>query len=91
LEGRLNLLQQRTVGGRYVYVLVANVLIGTVGAFWVLRWLLNSQVVSLTQVGFRSPRRTLVVAAIGAVVGFGLLLQSQPVSLAPLVLWNGFA
>lgn len=43
------------------------------------------------QVGFRSLRRTVVVAAIGAVLGFGLLLQSQPASLAPLVLWNGFA
>jgi hypothetical protein len=91
LEGRINLLQQPTIGGRYVYVLVANVLIGTVGALWVLRWLLTSQVVTLAQVGFRSLRRTLVVAAIGAVLGFGLLLQSQPISLAPLVLWNGFA
>lgn len=91
LEGRINLLQQPTIGGRYVYVLVANVLIGTMGALWVLRWLLTSQFVTLAQVGFRSLRRTLVIAVIGVVLGFVLLLQSQPVSLAPLVLLNGFA
>ena len=91
LEGRINLLQQPTIGGRYVYVLVANVLVGTVGAIWALRWLLASQFVTVAQAGFRSLRRTLVVAVIGAVLGFGLLLQSQPASLAPLVLWNGFA
>ena len=91
LEGRINLLQQPTVGGRYVYVLVANVLIGTVGALWVLRWLLILQVVTVAQVGFRSLRRTGVVAVVGAVLGFGLLWQSQPASLAPLVLWNSFA
>lgn len=91
MEGRLNLLQEPTIGGRYVYVLVANVLIGTVGAIWALRWLLASQIVTVAQVGFRSLRRTLVVAVIGAVLGFGLLLQSQPASLDPLVLFNGFA
>jgi hypothetical protein len=91
LEGRINLLQQPTIGGRYEYVLVANVLIGTVGAIWMLRWLLNARFVALGQIGFPSLPRTLVAAVIGTGLGFGFLLQSQPASLAPLVLLNGFA
>ena len=53
LEGRINLLQEPTIAGRFVYVLVANVLIGTLGAIWVLRSLIDFQFVTVEQAGFR--------------------------------------
>jgi hypothetical protein len=91
LEGRINLLQQPTVVGRYVYVLIANVLIGTIGAVWVIRSSVNSGVQSLTQIGFRSPGRTALISAIAFVIGMAYLFLLRPAAWSPLVVLNGYA
>ena len=90
LEGRVNLLQQPTIAGRYTYVLIANVLIGTIGAFWVLRSLLSSQAVSLTQMGLRSLGRTTVTIAIALGIGGGYLFFVRPPTWSLLVIINGY-
>ena len=51
LESRMNLYQQPTIAGRYTYVLIANVVIGTIAAIWVIRSLLTSEFVTITQIG----------------------------------------
>ena len=91
LEGRINLLQQPTVVGRFSYVLIANVLIGTIGAFWVLRFRLSSHVATLTQLGFQSGRRTLLTILAAVLIGVAYLLIVRPASLTPLIVLNGFA
>lgn len=91
LEGRIGLLRQPTLIGRWIYVVVANILIGTVAAAWVLRSLLISGLVTLEQLGFRPPGRTLFAVVIAAVVGVGIFLLQKPVSLEPVVLLNAFA
>jgi hypothetical protein len=91
LEGRINLLQQPTVAGRYTYVLIANVLIGTIGAIWVIRSLLSSQWVSLTQMGFRPLGRTVLTMAIAVGIGVVYLLLLRPATWSPLVIVNGYA
>ncbi len=91
LEGRIGLLRQPTLIGRWIYVVVANILIGTVAAAWVLRSLLNSRLVTLDQLGFRPLGRTLFAVVMAAVVGFGIFLLQKPVSLESVVLLNAFA
>jgi hypothetical protein len=90
LEGRLNLLQQPTIAGRYTYVLIANVLIGTIGAIWVVRSWLSSQFVTATQIGFRSVGRTLLTMVIAVVIGVVYLFLMRPAALPSLVIINGF-
>jgi hypothetical protein len=91
LEGRINLLQEPTVAGRYTYVLIANVLIGTFGAVWLLRSFVSSKLVTLAQLGFRSIPRIIGTGLIALALGFGLLLLDPPPSLTPLIVLNGFA
>lgn len=90
LEGRIGLLRQPTVVGRWIYVVVANIVIGTVAAAWVLRSTLISGLVTLDQLGFRPPGRTLIAVVTAALVGFGIFLLQQPVVLEPVVLLNAF-
>jgi hypothetical protein len=91
LEGRINLLQQPTVAGRYTYVLIANVLIGTIGAIWMLRSLLSSQGVSLPQMGFRPLGRTVFTIVIALVIGVVYLSLLRPAASSSLVIINGYA
>jgi hypothetical protein len=91
LEGRINLLQQPTIAGRYTYVLIANVLIGTIGAIWVVRSVLSSQLVRLTQIGFRSFGRTVLTIVIAVVIGVVYLFLMRPAALPSLVIINGYA
>jgi hypothetical protein len=91
LEGRINLLQQPTVVGRFSYVLIANVLIGTIGAFWVLQFRLSSEVARLSQLGFQSIQRTLLSILAAVLIGVAYLLVIRPATLTPLIVLNGFA
>ena len=91
LEGRINLLQQPTVVGRFSYVLIANVLIGTIGAFWVLQFRLSSQAARLAQLGLQSGRRTMLTILAAVLMGMAYLLIVRPASLTPLLVLNGFA
>jgi len=90
LEGRINLLQQPTIAGRYTYVLTANILIGTIGASWVIRSLLSSQSVSLTQMGFKPLGRTVLTIVIAVVIGVVYLLLVRPATWSLQVIINGY-
>ncbi len=91
LEGRTNLLQQPTVAGRYGYVLIADVLFGTIGGVWVIRSSVNSGVQRLTQVGFRQHSRTAFISAIAFMLGMAYLILRRPAAWSPLVILNGYA
>lgn len=91
LEGRINLLQQPTIVGRYTYVLLTNVLIGTVGAIWLLRSLISTEFVTVEQLGFRSLPKTIASIIIAVALGFGLFLLNPPPGLTSIVVINGFA
>jgi hypothetical protein len=91
LEGRVELLRRPDPLGRAVYALVANVVIGTAVAAWLLRSSLDSGLVALDQLGFRRFRRALAAVAIGMLLGFGVFLLQGPRSREPIVLLNVFA
>ena len=90
LEGRIRLVHNPTIAGRYMYVFIANVLIGTLGAVWVIRSFLKSQVVTLKQLGFRSPGRTLLTTVIAIVIGSTYLFLMRPADVPWLVVVNGY-
>jgi hypothetical protein len=91
LEGRIDLLQQPTVAGRYAYIMIANVLIGTIGAVLIIRSMLISRGVTLVQIGFRSLGRTLLTLAMAVGVGNVYLFLLRPATTPLLVIVNGFA
>lgn len=91
LEGRIDLLQEPTPFGRTAYVLIANVVIGTGIALWVLRKLILSKALNEKQIGFQSIKRTVIVSLIASLLGLGFFLMQKPVSLNPLVVWNVFS
>ncbi len=92
LEGRiLTLLRPEAVFERIVYTVVANFLIGTVVAAWVLRSFVKSGFATLKQLGFNSIYRTVVAVVVAGVIGFGLLVILNPSSLNPIVILNVYA
>jgi hypothetical protein len=91
LEGRLELLQRPDPLGRARYAVVANVVIGTVLAGWLLRHLIGCGLVSRQQVGFRSGRRTAAALLLAAGLGLAIFLAQGPPRREPLVLFNVFA
>jgi hypothetical protein len=91
LEGRINLLQKPNPFGRFTYAIIANILIGTIIAILSLRPSIKSRFSTLDQLGFQPIRRTLIVAAIAAIIGFFLFVAQRPASLNPIVIMNVFA
>ena len=93
LEGRIHLLQRVDVLGRLEYVVIANMVIGTVLAIWLLRYYhISSGFISTKQLGFQSVnRRFWAVVGIASMIGFVLFVIQGPVSLNPVVVSNVFA
>jgi hypothetical protein len=93
LEGRIHLLQRVDVIGRFEYVVIANMVIGTVLAFWLLRYYhISSGFISTKQLGFQSiNRRFWAVVGIASMIGFVLFVIQGPVSLNLVVISNVFA
>ena len=93
LEGRIHLLQRIDVFGRFEYAIVANMIIGTVGAIWLLsHYHIPSKFVSAKQMGFQQvSRRFITIVVISSLLGFGLFALQRPVSLNPIVISNVFA
>jgi hypothetical protein len=91
LEGRISLVHNPTPAGRAIYVLLANVVIGTGVATWALGLFVGSHIAPAKQLGFRSLKRTVFAGLIALAAGGGLFLLQGPPSLNPLVLFNGFA
>jgi len=93
LEGRiLTLLRPEAALDRVIYTVVANILIGIVIAFLVIRFSIASGAASRHQLGFSSLRRTVAVVIIAGLTGLGTLIMLLKVpSLNPQVLLNGYA
>lgn len=91
LEGRIHLLQRVDPIGRMTYVLIANVVIGTVLSGIAIRYLLRAQLVKPEQLGLNKSRvRTAAIIALGAVGGLTLFLVQSPRTTEPIVVFNVF-
>lgn len=92
LEGRLlTLLRPEATVDRLTYAVVANLLIGTVGAIGVVRWLHRQDLIRLDAAGFRGLRHSLGSVGAGLALG-GIIYALQPSPIwQPGVLINGFA
>jgi hypothetical protein len=92
LEGRIQtLLRPEATMDRIVYTGIANVLVGTILALWLVRELVASDFVSREQLGFRSPGRTLGAVLVAGFLGIAVYLVQQPPSTDPVVVANAFA
>lgn len=92
LEGRLLTLQRPEAAvDRLVYTAVANVLIGTLVALWVVRVFAAAGAVSRARLGLRSLRHTLLASVGAAAAGLALYLGQGPPTTDPVVLTNAFA
>ena len=89
LEARLGTFLKPDATSRFVYTVVANVLIGTVGAALVIRALAGrAEFPRVTTYGIAGPRRILVLLAVAAVLaGLFLIGQDLPTS-DPVILAN---
>lgn len=91
LEGRVRtLLRPEAVFERAIYAVVANILIGTVGAVLCVAWLSRRGVVRARAGGFPSVGRTWVSVVVGLLLG-GLLAWPQLPDVGPAVLVNSYA
>ncbi|WP_255198468.1 hypothetical protein [Halorarius litoreus] len=92
LEGRIQtLLRPEATLDRVVYTGVANVLVGTVLALWVVREFVASDVATPRAFGFRTASRTAVGVLLAGVLGVAVYLLQQPPSTDPIVVLNAFA
>jgi hypothetical protein len=90
-EGRINMLHNPTPLGRWTYVLIANIAVGTLAVGWLAHRWSSSGLVTPAQLGFRTVARSVIAIVLAGVLGFGLFLLMGPASTEPLVLLNGFA
>ena len=73
LEGRIHLLQKPDPLARLIYAVIANMIIGTVIAIWLLRPSILQRFVTVEQLGFQwQPKRIIIAIVISGLVGFGL-------------------
>jgi hypothetical protein len=92
LEGApRTLLRPEAAGLRALYTVVANILIGVIGAGLVLRHLARERRIVPAAAGFRTGRRSALATGIGFVLGAAVYLLQGPPSLDPIILVNGFA
>jgi hypothetical protein len=92
LEGRiLTLLRPEAAGARLTYALVANVLVGIVGAGLVLRMGMRHAGGDPQRLALRSASRTIIGLALGLGLGFSAFVLQRPVTLDPIVVGNAFA
>lgn len=92
LEGRIRtLLRPEATIDRIVYTGVANVLVGTVLALWLVREYVASDFTSRERLGLRSPIRSVVAVLLAGALGIALYVVQQPPSTDPVVVLNAFA
>jgi hypothetical protein len=92
LEGRINLLQRPNPLGRLIYAVIANMIIGTVIAIWLLRPSILQRFVTIQQLGFQSsPKRVITAVVIAGLIGFALFVIQKPASLNAIVILNVFS
>ena len=90
LEGRINLLQKPDTLGRFTYIVIANIAIGTVIAIWLLKPSISSGFLTIRQLGFQPPKRIIIAVIIAGIIGFLLFIAQRPVSVDPIVIVNIF-
>ena len=91
-EGRINLLHRDDPLGRFEYSVVVNMIIGTMVAILAIKpFIIASRQLSLSQIGFRSIKNTVVLVAIAGTIGFVLFVIQVPESLNPIVISNVFS
>src|ERR1044072_1575372 len=92
LEGRINLLQKPNPLGRLIYAVIANMIIGTIIAIWLLRPSILQRFVTIQQLGFQSSlKRVIIAVVIAGLVGFALFIIQKPASLNAIVILNVFS
>jgi hypothetical protein len=92
LEGRILTLQRpEAISARIIYTIVANLLIGTIGAVMIVRTFSRSSSIPLMAFGFTSHVRTVVSVIIATIIGVSFLFIQRPPSWNPIILLNGFA
>lgn len=92
LEGRiLTLLRPEATFDRFVYTIVANIIIGILISAWVLRLSLSSKVITLENLGFRSIPRTIIAVVIAFVTGLTFIVFQGLPSSDPIVILNAYA
>lgn len=92
LEGRTHLLQNPNPLGRLIYAVIANMIIGTIIAIWLLKLPVLQRFVTSKQLGFQSSFKRIIIAVIIAgLIGFVVFVIQKPASLNPLVLLNVFS
>lgn len=70
-----NLLHKADPTGRFIYVITANIIIGTSVAIWLVKGsIIKAGFVTIKQSGFQMIKRTLVVVAIAGVIEYFLFL-----------------
>ena len=85
------LLRPDAVTLRLSYAVLANLLVGTLGALWVASRLVRARTLRPERIGFGRTHRVAAGIAAGAVLGWGAYyLQGAP-SLDPVVIVNGFS
>jgi hypothetical protein len=92
LEGRVGTFLRPHATSRFVYTVIANVLIGTVGAAFVIRAILRrGEAPIVTAHGIARPRRILALVPVAALLG-GLFLAGQDLPTSdPVILANASA
>ena len=91
LEGRIEtFLRPDAVLDRLVYAVVANLLIGIVGAVFVLRWLQGAGV-TREDAGFGAAVHSVASVVVGAILGFALYVGQGAPTLNPIVMLNAYA
>jgi uncharacterized membrane protein YwzB len=74
MEGRINLLQKPNPFGRLIYAVIANMIIGTAIAIWLLKPPLLQRFVNPKQLGFQSQvKRVIVAIVIATLIGLRYL------------------
>ena len=92
LEGRIEtLLRPDAVADRLIYAIVANLLLGIVGAVVLLRFILNWTGAARSAAGFGSLARTAVAVVAGLVLGLAFYALSGGATSDPIVITNAFA
>ncbi len=79
---------------RIIYTVVANIIVGTILAILIIRYLGASRFITLSEAGFRPFSMTLITIVVGIVLGFiiyAMGLFFEPPSLNPMVMMNGYA
>lgn len=91
LEGRIEtLLRPEAAFDRVQYVLMANLLIGTVGALFVIRRVSSAELVRLDRLGFQTSGRSLVWVIAGITLGLAFYAVQSPPTMDPVVILNGY-